>query len=142
MLPNTKCLMSRWQGVRDIKDVRTNTGPSHSLRSVATWTGAVVAASGILTDLVVSALMGAISAFINICNRVHQNAKLKSLTFLIQYLYFRRCNMMVNTDRHMSHWHLWSYRWGTGQYRCNLHGYFYTADLIDKPAVCTHLYLE
>lgn len=44
----------------------TNTGPSYSLSSVATRTSTVVTASGILTDLVVSALMGAISALIDV----------------------------------------------------------------------------
>ena len=52
--------------MRDVKDVRTETGPPHSLRPVATWTRAVVAASGVLTDLVVSALMGAVSALIDV----------------------------------------------------------------------------
>lgn len=52
-----------------MKDVRTNTRPSDSLGSVATWTSAVVAASGVFTDLVVSALMGAISALIDVYNR-------------------------------------------------------------------------
>lgn len=49
-----------------ITDVHTEAGPPHSLRSVATWTGAVVAASGILTDLIVSALMSAIPALIDV----------------------------------------------------------------------------
>lgn len=48
------------------KDVRTNTRTSYSLRSVATWTSTMVTASGILTDLVVSALMSAVSALIDV----------------------------------------------------------------------------
>lgn len=137
-----KLLMRRWQGVRDINYVHTNTGTSHSLRTVATWAGAMVATSGILTDLVVSALMGAISALIDICKVLSKSEFINKISILlIQHLSFRRCNMTVSTDLHMSHWHLWSYHWGTGQYKCNLRGYFYTVDLIDKPAACTHLYL-
>ncbi len=52
--------------MRDIKDAHTDTGTSHSLRSVTTWTGAVVAASAVLTDLIVSALMSSISALIDV----------------------------------------------------------------------------
>lgn len=55
--------------MRDKKDVHTETGPSHSLRPVATWAGAMVAASCILTDLIVSALMSAISALINVYSK-------------------------------------------------------------------------
>lgn len=53
-------------GVSHFTLININTGPSYSLRSEASWTGTVVAASGILTDLVVSALMGTISALIDV----------------------------------------------------------------------------
>lgn len=136
--------------MRDIKDLHTDTGPSHSLGSVATWTGAVVAASGVLTDLIVSALMSAISALIDVCSRhtedaeVNHGAKLKSLpvcTSANALWLNKRYRMLVNTHLHMSHWHLWSYHWGTGQCRCNHPVCFYTADLIDTPSVCTRLCL-
>lgn len=56
-------------------EARTNTGPAHSLRSVAAWTRAVVTPSGVFTDLVVSAPMGAIPALVNIYARVWVSVK-------------------------------------------------------------------
>lgn len=53
-------------GIPQLTLINVETGPSHSLRPVATWAGAMVAASCILTDLIVSALMSAISALINV----------------------------------------------------------------------------
>lgn len=46
--------------------VNVDTRASHSLGPVAPRAGAVVAASGVLTDLVVSALMSTVSALINV----------------------------------------------------------------------------
>lgn len=60
--------------MRGIKDAHTDTRTSHSLRSVATWTGAVVAASGVLTDLIVSALMSSISALIDVYSRPQKDS--------------------------------------------------------------------
>lgn len=59
-----------------MRDAHTDTRPPHSLRPVATWTGAVVAASGILTDLIVSALMSSISALVDVYSRPHRREKL------------------------------------------------------------------
>lgn len=48
---------------------RTDAGAPHSLGSVSTGAGAVVAASCILADLIVSALMRPVSALIDVCRR-------------------------------------------------------------------------
>lgn len=84
--------------MRDMKDVHTKTGPPHSLRSVATWTRAVVAASGVLTDLIVSALMGAISALIDVYStkdaEVNDGAELKSLPVLTFYKLYTSVNAL------------------------------------------------
>lgn len=63
------CVIRGGQEMWDIMGAHTDTSTPHSLRSVASWTGAVVAASGVLTDLIVSALMSSISALINVCSR-------------------------------------------------------------------------
>lgn len=44
----------------------TNAGTSHSLRPVAAWTGAVVAPSGVLTDLIVSTLVSSVPALVDV----------------------------------------------------------------------------
>lgn len=48
-------------------DLHTNTGQTHTLRAVAPGAGAVIAPPGVLTNLVVSALVCAISTLINVC---------------------------------------------------------------------------
>lgn len=45
---------------------RTDAGAPHSLGSVSAWAGAVVAASRVLADLIVSALMRPVSALIHV----------------------------------------------------------------------------
>lgn len=52
----------RCGGVR----LRTKAGAAHTLRAVPSWTSAVVATSGVFTDLVIPALMCAVMAFINV----------------------------------------------------------------------------
>ncbi len=52
----------RYGGIR----LRTKAGAAHTLRAVSSWTNAVVATSGVFTDLVISALMCAVMAFINV----------------------------------------------------------------------------
>ena len=69
-LNGTVSFVHYWRGGDSVKKhVRTDAGPSHSLRPVAPWTRTVVAASGVLTDLVVSALVGSIPALIDVYNR-------------------------------------------------------------------------
>lgn len=48
-------------------NLHTNAGETHTLRAVAPGAGAVIAPPGVLTNLVVSALMCAVSTLINIC---------------------------------------------------------------------------
>lgn len=68
--------------MRGIKGAHTDTRTSHSLRSVATWTGAVVAASGVLTDLIVSALMSSISALIDVYSRPQKDEVVVVVVFV------------------------------------------------------------
>lgn len=53
-----KCLMGQ--------EGRTDAGAPHSLGSVSAWAGAVVAASCVLADLIVAALMRPVSALIHV----------------------------------------------------------------------------
>lgn len=53
-----------WSG-----DLHTNAGQTHTLRAVAPGAGAVIAPPGILTNLVVSALVCAVSTLINVCEQ-------------------------------------------------------------------------
>lgn len=49
-----------------VEGVRTHTGASYTLRAIAPGAGTMVAPSAVLTDLVVSALVCPVSAFIYI----------------------------------------------------------------------------
>lgn len=48
-------------------DLHTNAGQAHTLRAVAPGAGAVIAPPGVLTNLIVSALVRAVSTLINVC---------------------------------------------------------------------------
>lgn len=124
-----KCLMGRGGG-----GAHTDAGAPHSLGSVSAWAGAVVAASRVLADLIVSALMRPVSALIHVYRireRRHRWIITKS-----------SCQRVACAYRYRSRWPLWSSRWGTGRCRCNPPVCFYTADLCDTPSACTRLYLR
>lgn len=48
-------------------DLHTNAGQTHTLRSVTPGAGAVIAPPCVLTNLVVSALVRAVSTLIDVC---------------------------------------------------------------------------
>lgn len=62
------CLKHFWICFKG-QEGRTDAGAPHSLGSVSTGAGAVVAASRILADLIVSALMRPVSALIDVYRR-------------------------------------------------------------------------
>lgn len=88
------CLL-RWQ---DKRGEHTDTGTSHPLRSVATWTGAVVATSGILTDLIVSALMSSISALIDVYKKAtHEKCNHSGKYLPVSFFFNSFISNSVNT---------------------------------------------
>lgn len=48
-------------------DLHTNAGQTHTLRAVAPGAGAVITPPGVLANLIVSAMVCAVSTLINVC---------------------------------------------------------------------------
>lgn len=55
------------QSSQVMRALHTNAGQTHTLRAVAPGAGAVIAPPGVLTNLVVSALVRAVSTLIDVC---------------------------------------------------------------------------